>query len=40
LKEKVAEGPLDAQSGKTSKDKDSHDAVGQKQPSSETELTN
>jgi hypothetical protein len=39
LKKEVAEGPLDAQSGDASNAEDSHDAVGQTAPTSESDLT-
>lgn len=39
LKREVADGPLDEQSGDPHNAGDSHDAVGQTAPTSETDLT-
>lgn len=39
LKKEVTDGPLDEQSGDPHKTGDSHDAVGQSAPTSETDLT-
>ncbi|HWF52755.1 MAG TPA: hypothetical protein VG294_19075 [Solirubrobacteraceae bacterium] len=39
LKEEVAKGPLDEQSGDPSTGEASHDAVGQTAPTSESDLT-